>query len=346
MVSKGIILDACGVPIDGHICTVKNVGQAWCASDLISYAREHPPEPIIRGLLNKGDIMLIHGSEESFKSVFILQIAENATKKTALLNYWEVPVARCVGIIETEIHEVMLGERLAKMFPKGDPPKNLLFMPENTMREWRRLTLPQKFEAIQKWIDQNYIDVLMIDTANDFFRGSQNPSDERNVGQFFDELRNLTVGARIIVRHDRKKSLEGNGDMSSNENIRGSAEWKEDPEVILALERKDRRIHEVSLEVGKLRYGSKPEPFHLWFDAGTFRLTGLPPVIEILSSGDKQSRESVVSQCAKRFGVAERKAADMIGEQAGFLSEEMVGHSKVLGIDIDKAEHAPWWPLL
>ena len=266
MLSKGTILDASGVPLNVHYNTLKDIGEAWCAGDLIRYAQEHPPDPMIKGLLNKGDILLLHGSEESFKSVFVLQIAENLASRTALLNYWKVPEARRVGVIETEIHEVMLGERLAKMFPKGDAPKNLLFMPESTLHDWRRLVLPEKFEAIQKWIGENDLDVLMIDTANDFFRGSQNPSDERNVGQFFDELRNLKVGARIIVRHDRKKSLEPDRGMSSNESIRGSAEWKEDPEAIIALERKDRRTHEVLMEVGKLRYGIKPDPFALWFE--------------------------------------------------------------------------------
>jgi hypothetical protein len=155
-------------------------------------------------------------------------------------------------------------------------------------------------------------------------------------------LRNLKVGARIIVRHDRKKSLEPDRGMSSNESIRGSAEWKEDPEAIIALERKDRRTHEVSLEVGKLRYGIKPDLFALWFDAKTFRLTPLPPVIEVLSAGDRQNRESIVAKCQERFGLGERKVGEMIGEQAPFLKETMNGHSKGFEIDLDKVEQAPW----
>jgi hypothetical protein len=200
------------------------------------------------------------------------------------------------------MHEVMLGERLAKMFPAGDPPENLLFMGENALRDWRRLGLRAKFEFIQKWIAEKRIDVLMIDAANDFFRGSENPSDERSVGQFFDELRNLQVGARMIVRHDRKRNPELDSGGCSSERIRGSAEWKEDPEAIMAVERKDRRTHEVSLEVGKLRYGMKPEPFALWFDVKTFRLTPLPPVVEILSDCGAHSRQSIVDECQERFG--------------------------------------------
>lgn len=346
MLSKGTILDASGVPCNVRYCTLKNIGEAMSAGDLIRYAQEHPPEPMIKGLLNKGDILLLHGSEESFKSVFVLQIAESLAKGTPLLNYWQVPHSRRVGVIETEMHEVMLGERLGKMFPHGGVPEKLFFMPDSTMREWRRQILLHKFESIQKWVAQNDIEVLMIDTANDFFRGPQNPSDERNVGGFFDELRNLTVGARIIVRHDRKKNLEATVKVSSNEDIRGSSEFKEDPEAIVSLVRKDRRTNEVSLEVGKLRYGMKPAPCILWFDISKFRLTALPPVIGVLSDCNRKSRETIIAQCGQRFGLGERKVDEMLKAEGSFLTESMNGHSKQFELDFAKIEQAPWFGFL
>ena len=323
MVSKVTILDAQGFPIEKYYCTISaGLAQAWSAGDLIRHAQEHPPEPIMKGLLNKGDILLLHGSEESFKSVLVLQMAECLATGTEFLKYWKVPHSQRVGVIETEIHEVMLGDRLAKMFPAGDPPEKLLVMREDALRGWRRLGLRSKFESIQKWVSENKIEVLMIDTANDFFRGADNPSDERNVGEFFDELRNMRIDARIIVRHDRKRSVEADAQTHSNERIRGSAEWKEDPETIISLQRTDRRTHAASLEVGKLRYGAKPEPFTIWFDLKTFRLTPLPPVIEVLSVRGQESRETVVSQCQQRFGLGARTVDDMLG--------------------LEKVEKAPW----
>jgi archaellum biogenesis ATPase FlaH len=348
MLNKGTILDASGFPCNSGYATLKNIGDALSAVELIRLAQEHPPEPIIRGLLNNGDILLLHGSEESFKSVFILQIAESLAKATSLLNYWGVPHARRVGVIETEMHEVMLGERLGKMFPKGGAPENLLFMPESTMREWRGQDLTHKFESIQQWVARNNLEVLMIDTANDFFRGQQSSSDERHVGEFFDKLRNLSVGTRIIVRHDRKKSQDPNAriESRSNESIRGSGEWKEDPEAIIALERRDRRTNEVVLEVGKLRYGTKPDPCTLWFDAGTFRLTALPPVIAVLSDLDRKSREEIIAQCKDRFGLGQHKVDEMLKGEAAFLTETMNGHSKQFEIDLDKVEQAGWCQFL
>jgi hypothetical protein len=343
MRTKGTILDAAGVPLNGRYNTLsESRAETWSASDLIRLANEHPPEAVIKGLVNKGDILLLHGSEESFKSVFILQLAESVALGTSLLMHWNVPRSWRVGVIETEIHEVMLGERLQKMFPKGNAPKNMCFMRESALRDWRRLGLPQKFESIQNWIEEEEIEVLLIDTANDFFRGQDNPSAETDVGTFFDELRNLRVGARGIVRHDRKKKPDFDGQINSNERIRGSAEWKEDPEAIISLERTDRRTNQVDFEVGKLRYGSKPQPFSLWFDASTFRLTPLPPVVAVLYEKES-TRAKIIGDCQRRFDLGERTVDQMIGEQKGFLAETQRGHEKVFGIDIDRAQGAHWF---
>lgn len=345
MATSSLIVDSNGVPINGHDSPTKQRSATWSARDLIRNAHEHPPEPIIKGLVNKGDILLLHGAEESFKSVLVLQMAESIATGTPFLRFWKVPNAWRVGVIETEIHEVMLGERLAKMFPKGNSPENLCFMRESALRGWRRLGLRQKFESIQQWIEAEKLEVLMIDTANDFFRGADNPSEERSVGTFFDELRNLKVGTRAIVRHDRKKQAEVDDQGNSNERIRGSAEWKEDPEVILSLERVDRRTHEVAFEVGKLRYGQKPEPFKLWFDARTFRLTPLPPVIEILFEKDSLRKE-IIFAAKERFGLGDRKVDEMIGSHKLFLTEEQQTHNKGFSIDLDKAKEAEWYKFL
>lgn len=242
----------------------------WTARDLMRMSVERPPQPIIENLLYEGDTLLIHGSEENYKSVCIIQLAESIAGGVSFLRTWKINGKRRVGIIETEMHPAQLGDRLRVMFPKGDPPHDLCFLPEDRLRSWRRKDLTGKVVIIEDWIRAVGISVLMVDTANDFFRGDDNPSEEATVGAFFDSMRNLRLDARILVRHDRKRR-DGDSTLHSNERIRGSSEWKEDPEVIASLERIDKRTHEVEFEIGKLRYGRKPEPMRLWFDAGSFR---------------------------------------------------------------------------
>lgn len=310
------------------------------AADLIQKYQEDPPQPIIEGVLNKGDILLVHGPEESFKSVFILQVSECMATPEPLFNCFTVPHRKRVGVIETEIHEVMLGQRLGKMFPDQHPPEDLCFLSANTMREWRRLNMRSKFELIQRWTEQQRISVLMIDIATDFFRGEDNPSDERHAGEFFDHIRNLSLEGCILVRHDRKRR-DSDQDSHPNEKIRGSAEWKEDPEAIIGLTREDKRTNKVTLELGKLRYGVKPDPIELWFDAGTFRLTPLPPVIAVLVAGLK-TRTELVAEFETRFNVQERLADTLIGEQGQYLVSGQRGHDRTWELNRANVNDAPW----
>jgi hypothetical protein len=310
------------------------------ARELIQYSKDHPPEAIIEGLLNVGDTLLLHGTEESYKSVFILQIAESICTGRSLLRHYKVRGTRRVGIIETEMHPAMLGQRLANMFADGSAPENMCFLDEMQLKEWRRCDMDEKVRVIGNWIIDQNIQVLMIDTANDFFRGEDNPSEERSVGGFFDQMRNLPACARIFVRHDRKKK-DIDGEAHSNELIRGSAEWKEDPEAILYLKRKDKRTHEVEMEVGKLRYGKKPEPFQLWFDLSCFRLLPLPPVIAALEDG-KRSRQEIIAECKRRFGVEARLADSMIEAYRPFLREEQQGHNRIFELHAEHCLEALW----
>jgi hypothetical protein len=180
----------------------------------------------------------------------------------------------------------------------------------------------------------------MIDTANDFFRGQENPSDERSVGEFFDLLRNLSPSASVLVRHDRKKK-DIDAESHSNELIRGSAEWKEDPEAILSIRRTDKRTNEVEVDVGKLRYGVKPQPTQAWFDSDCFRLTPLPPVIAVLESGLKV-RQQIVEECQRRFGVQERLVAMMLDAARPYLKEGRQGHNATFELDGAASAEAPW----
>lgn len=318
----------------------KRSGQTLSASDLIRLAKDKPPKPIIKGLLYERDIMLLHGSEESYKSILIIQIAESIASGHRLLRKWDVPRSYRVGVIETEMHPAMLGERLNTMYSDGNVPEKMLFMPEETLKLWRRERLEGKIKIIGKWIDEEKIDVLMIDTANDFFRGDANPSDERHVGELFDRLRNMSLKGTILVRHDHKKR-ELDGEVHSNELIRGSAEWKEDPEVILHIARKDKRTNQSQLEVGKLRYGTKPDPFTVWFDAGCFRLTPLPPVIALLEDGEK-TRPELIQEADARFGISERLMAGMIEAVGECLQMGSKGHVKTYQIDLERLVGAEW----
>lgn len=303
-----------------------------------------PPKMIIDGLFGIGDILLLHGTEECFKSVFVLQLAESLATGRPFLRQWTIGRPGKVGIVETEMHPAGLGERLRGMFSEGDAPENLSFMHPDVLSKWRRRGLDQKFDLIERWIKLTGVEFLLLDTVNDFFRAKDDPSSEPIAGKFFDNLRNLKLQGAVCVRHDRK-SHEADKEMHSNERIRGSAEFKEDPEVILHLNRQDRRTHEVAFEVGKLRYGRKPPSAKLWFDVKDFRLTPLPPVVAVLEDG-QLTRQEVLTQCAARFGLGQSKTDEMLRALQNNIREVQVGHAKAFRIIKESLVDVDWGPLV
>ena len=322
--------------------TPEPLRHSYSALDLMDLQR---PEAIIEGIFHRGDILLLHGTEECFKSVFVMQMAENLCTATPFLGDWTVPGAWRVGLLETEMHPASMGDRLTKMFPDRATPANLTFMHDDLLKRWRRCSLEGKFRVISEWVRVQSLDIVILDTVNDFFRGKEDPSSETVAGKFFDELRNLGLRGAICVRHDRKKN-ENDSDMHSNERIRGSAEFKEDPEVILYLDRVDRRTHEVFLDVGKLRYGRKPEGRHLWFDAARLRLTPLPPVVAMMCEGPK-TRLQLVEGGKSRFDISQSRVDDMLKESSSWLIESMEGHNKMFKINpltVGDATWAGWLP--
>ena len=293
---------------------------------LIANARTNPPEPLIDGLLRAGSVLLLHGVEESFKSVFMTQLGEALATGTPFLGQWPAPVARRVGLVATELDPIAFGERLSLMFPVAPPPDT--FVVFNALKLFRAYaTTASRTRFIGEWALEQALDVLLIDVANDLVRGKAgNPNDEVQVAEMFEQLRSLELPLIGLVRHDRKQNPQGLI-LHSNEQIRGSGEWKEDPEVILALSRPDKRTHEVTLSVGKMRYGTKPDNLALWFDAGTCRLTARPPILAVLEAGPL-SRSDLLTQCHQRFSLGQRRADELIKGLLPALIVTQSGHQK------------------
>jgi hypothetical protein len=109
--------------------------RTWSARELIVLAKKQPAQPIIKGLINAGDILLLHGTEESFKSVFVVQCAEAIASDRPFLRSWSMHGTRRVGIIETEMHPAGMGERLSEMFSDGKAPEHMYLMGETLLKE-------------------------------------------------------------------------------------------------------------------------------------------------------------------------------------------------------------------
>lgn len=311
-------------------------------AELIRAAQEHPPKPVIEGLLNEHEIAGLHGPPESFKTIFCLQLAESLATAQPLLGVWRVPELRSVYLFETEMSTAALGKRLQTMFQGRAIPDNVRFASEEQLHQFRRAAnLSAKFDLLKKWIAESAADVVIIDTCNPFFRGKESPNDETTVGAFFDQLGAVGGSTKFFVRHNHKPRMDDfGGDGASR--MRGSGQFADVPDLLLELSRKDKRTKEAKLEITKFRHGTKPDDLTLWFDSGDFRLIAIPPVVHLLLRGPL-SRAELLSALEARFGVAQRCGDDRINDVRGVLRETQRGHEKVYELNWEGAQSEVWY---
>jgi AAA domain len=316
---------------------------------LIRRARETSIPWIIDGLWQQGGIVIVHSLEEEFKSIFSYQIAEAIAASSPLLRTWQIPRPRRVGIFETEMDDLEVGKRLGKMFPQGDWPVGLIVSDAVLMTEFRKkLTRETKMQCLERWMKLNEIEILVWDTVNSILATGE-PNSEKSVSQFFDGLALLPQKGTLVVRHDLKPSKD-TVQRHTNQLVRGSNRLVEDASTVIHLSRTDKAQNRVRFLVGKLRNGAKPDPMELWFDAGTFRLTPLPPVAAMLEDGPR-TRQDLIKCIGERFALKERAIDTSLKELQPLLIESQRGHNRVFALN-EKAipsSDSPvtrWWPLL
>jgi hypothetical protein len=318
-------------------------------SRLIRKSRQTPVPWIIQGLWQEGGIAVVHSLEEEFKSTFSYQLAEAVASGSPLLRTWGVPAARRVGIFETEMDDLEVGNRLDRLYPADDFPEGLILSDCELMRTFRQqLTLESKFQCVDRWMCDNKVEILIWDTVNSIL-AMTDPNSEVGMSRFFDRLALLPQKGALLVRHDGKPSKDS-AQRGSNQLVRGSNRIVEDASLVIHLKRQDKAQNKVRLEVGKLRNGRKPEPVELWFDAGSFRLTRLHPIAAILEDA-AQSRADLIIEAGRRFGIKQRAVDATINEVRPLLTESMRGHSKVFGLNPhalpeEESTANQWWSLL
>jgi hypothetical protein len=261
---------------------------------------------------------------------------------------WQVPKPRRVYFFETEMHETALGRRLEKMYANETPPERIDFADESQLKHFYRATdLQQKFSLLKDWLSKAGADVVVLDTANPFFRGKQSPNDETIAGEFFDLLASLPTKVKLFVRHNHKPRIDdSSGDAATK--IRGSGQFGDVPDLLLELRRPDKRTNEAILSVSKYRHGTKPDDLTLWLDTSALRLVSVPPVIHLLQDGPLTRAQLLAG--FMRFGVKQRTADELIrrelvkdANEPICLTEKMRGHERVYEIDWDAAKGADWY---
>jgi hypothetical protein len=322
-------------------------------SQLIRGAEHSNNDWHIEGLWEPNTFSLVHSLEGEFKSIFAYQVAEALATGQPLLRKWNVLTPKRVGVFQTEMPDNVVGKRLKIMYPDGRIPSNLIVSNEALkIAIQRKYSSPDKFQVIHNWLVREEIEVLLWDTITSVLSACGNPNTEEATAQFYSRLEALPLNGALVVRHDGKPSRDSEG-RHSNQKVRGSNLHAEIASVIIQLHRPDRRSNKAQLDIGKLRHDTVPEPFDCWFDAGTMRLTPLPPPVALLEGG-AMTREALNCELLERFKLKERSADDLIRqlENERFLLGETRGHKRIWSLNPeavatpDTPEAAVWLPLV
>jgi hypothetical protein len=301
---------------------------------LIEEARRNPIRWLIPGVLLEGGLHILHGKEESFKTMLTIQMHEVLSVGGKFLNR-TVEGGLRTGIVELEMKPAQFGDRLRRLFREEIPPIEVL--PDDL----RRMVLDSKhakerIAVIGNWATRLGLSVISIDSAVKLFPPHYDLSKPEQASEVFNQLQRLATV--WMLGHDRK-SQPGVDRRVGNDEIVGSGRFAQDPDVVHQMIRPDGRAPRVIFNWGKMRDGEKYDPLDLWFDKVDYRLNPIHPYIHLLR--DREMAEAkLIAEAEARYGWKERRARDHLASLLKLkdaygleaVKEKQDGHAKVISL--------------
>jgi hypothetical protein len=300
--------------------------------ELIQYSRENPLSMLVPDVVLEDGVHVLHGHEESFKTMLTLQLHEAlATGGDFLLRKTSTGTLR-TGIAELEMKERLFGNRLSHFF-HGDASPDIHVLPDSIRQQIIGASQPrERIKRIVDWANKEDLQFVSIDSAVKLFPPGCDLSRADIASEVFSQLQQLpTVW---IIAHDRKP-LPGIIAKGGNAEIVGSGRFAQDPDVLHQMIRDDRRAPVATFHWGKMREGEKCEPLSLYFDRVDYRLYPLHPYTHLLKQEPTRASE-LVSQALRRYGWHERQAREYFSTLGDLrdengnpcIQESMEGHNK------------------
>jgi hypothetical protein len=317
---------------------MSDIGSTWaptqaashCVRDLIEQAKQNPLRWLVPGVVLEEGVHLLHGAEESFKTMLTLQLHEVlAVGGNFLLR--QVEGGLSTGIVELEMKNRPFGNRLSKFF-RSDAPDIRVLPDELRQKVLSGRTPKERIAIIADWTESQGLQFVSIDSAVKLFPAGCDLSKPDTASEVFSQLQRLPTP--WIIAHDRK-ALPGLPGRTGNAEIVGSGRFAQDPDVVHQMVRHDGRAPVVEFNWGKMREGSKYDPVPLFFDAKDYRLYPLHPYRHLLLQRPMLSVE-LVSEAEARYGWSERRAREYVASLGDLMDasgkpcvrETMAGHNK------------------
>lgn len=227
-----------------------------------AYILDNPrmPRPVaIEGIMRVGDLCLLTGGWDTFKSTLSLELAWSLSTGRPLLNRYPIVQRIRTGILQVEIDPGSYDER-AQRFPRAEDLLLASCMGFNFDR----------IEELKQVVDDNGLEGLVLDPLGQLwptFARNGEPFSENlknHVSPVMGELKKLGITV-ILVHHDPKPGQGGYQGRAA-----GSSALLNDPDVRMFLDRSADDIVQVTV---RNRLQRPAKPFKAIFNEDSGRLT-------------------------------------------------------------------------
>lgn len=170
------------------------------ASDWLENKR-YEIEPLIDGLFDRGDKVVIIGKSKTRKSFFALQLLLACVTSRPFLGF-DIPKARKALLIQYEIKDAHFHGRLERMCDAmGILPSDLKHKLSIINARGKDLDKTQ----VIKYIKESGAEVVLFDPLYKLMEGAENAvEDFKPILKWFDEIAEATKAAILYVHHDKK----------------------------------------------------------------------------------------------------------------------------------------------
>jgi hypothetical protein len=273
--------------------------------EVIEWSKTHPLRWFMPNLILEEGVHILHGHEESFKTMLMLQLHEALTVGGQFLA-WNAEGGLRTGIAELEMKMQMSGSRLGNFWKSSDVPE-IYMLPESSRRKvLAGKTAGDRINVIVEWATANELEFVSIDSLAKLFPAGHDPSRQDFASDVFSNIQLLRTV--LILAHDRKSHDSKGAASTGNAEIVGSGRMAQEPDVVHQVIRPDKRAPMIELTCGKMREGVKPEPLKAFFDREDFRLHPYHPFLHLLPASEPE----LIEEAHKRYGWKERHARDHI----------------------------------
>lgn len=222
------------------------------------------PESIVGdGILTESSFVLCYGKPGMGKTWLTLQMALAVASGTPWLG---IPTKkRRVGVLELELHQYYLRQRLLALAKNMDPElaeealANIEFLCRPAYRGVVDIMEPPSRDGLISWIQGHGLGVLVLDAMSRIHFASENNAQEMGrVLAGIERIRDETQAGIWGVHHEPKESKDTN--LSDLDAARGSSRFQSDPHTMMRL-----KLFRGStvLTFAKMNLGEVPDDLYL-----------------------------------------------------------------------------------